>query len=66
MALFRSDRELADTKYSGKQSASDRASARRRADHRKPGGGADRALRAGQDWDDAQRHADIRRNSQRS
>lgn len=54
------DRELAATKYAGRESASDRTarketerSARRR--HRYHHGGADRSARKGQAWSDAQR-----------
>lgn len=54
------DRELAATKYAGRESASDRAarkeaeaSARRRRSHHKSG--ADRAARKGQAWSAKQR-----------
>jgi hypothetical protein len=55
MGLFsrRSDRELAETKYAGRESASDRASRRRRENHRNKG--AQQAADQGQAWDDRDR-----------
>lgn len=46
------DRELAETKYAGRESASDRAARARRTGHRRS---ALDTARAGQAWDDADR-----------
>jgi hypothetical protein len=55
MDLFRkrSDRELAETKYADRESASDRASRQRRQSHRTRG--AQRAAQQGQAWEDRDR-----------
>ncbi|MFF0138522.1 hypothetical protein ACFYRN_19030 [Streptomyces sp. NPDC005227] len=45
-----SDSDLAKTKYEGRESASAAASRKNRAGHRN--GGATRAARDGQDWED--------------
>lgn len=67
----RNDRETAAEKYPDRESATQRAerkerdaSARRRASHRSSG--MRDSLADAQDWEDAQRHADIRRNRWRS
>jgi hypothetical protein len=53
-----SDRDLAATKYAGRESASDRAARRRRESyHRK---GVQRAARQGQAWEDRDREQDRR------
>ena len=52
------DRQLAATKYAGRESASDSAARGRRAGHRN--GGAARAARAGRAWEDADREQDKR------
>lgn len=55
MGLFsrRSDRELAETKYAGRQSASERAAQQRRQSHRRRG--AQQAAEQGQAWEDRDR-----------
>ncbi|MFJ1650080.1 hypothetical protein ACIOC2_01430 [Streptomyces sp. NPDC088337] len=47
-----SDRELAATKYTGRESASDRAARRRREGHRR---NLTRTAREGQAWEDRDR-----------
>jgi len=52
------DRQLAETKYSGRESASQSAARARSAGHRN--GGATRAARRGQSWEDSDRAQDKR------
>jgi hypothetical protein len=52
------DRQLAATKYAGRESATETASRRNRAGHRR--GGATRAARQGQTWEDRDRAQDKR------
>ncbi|MEV7154886.1 hypothetical protein AB0N77_09705 [Streptomyces misionensis] len=54
--LFGNDHQRAATQYAGRESASERATRRRRESHRR--GGADRAARAGQAWEDRDRNQD--------
>lgn len=49
------DRQLADTQYSGRESASDRAARERRASHRR---NVTQAARQGQAWEDRDRAQD--------
>jgi hypothetical protein len=44
------DRELARTRYAGRESASDEAARKRRESHRRSG--AQKAAKAGQEWTD--------------
>ena len=67
--VFPDDHKLAAEKYTGRESATSRAqrraaekSAQRRANYRN--GGATRAARAGQAWEDAGRAAEYRRCNQ--
>lgn len=57
------DRELAETKYAGRESASQSAARSRRQGHRN--GGATRAARAGQAWEDADRDRETGRRQRR-
>ena len=57
------DRQLAATKYAGRESASDSAARGRRAGHRN--GGAKRAARAGQAWEAADRDRETGRRTRR-
>jgi hypothetical protein len=52
------DRQLAATKYAGRESASDSAARGRRTSHRNSG--ANRAARKGQAWEDRDRKQDKR------
>jgi hypothetical protein len=52
------DRQLAETKYAGRESASQTAARARRNSHRN--GGARRAARDGQAWEDRDRAQDNR------
>ncbi|MGQ4350476.1 hypothetical protein [Streptomyces sp. SAS_275] len=58
MGIFsrRSDSDLAKTKYEGRESATESAGRARRAGHRN--GGARRAARDGQAWEDRDRAQD--------
>ena len=58
-----SDRTLAESSYSGRESASDSAARGRRAGHRS--GGAKRAARAGQAWEAADRDRETGRRTRR-
>ena len=51
------DRELADTRYAGRESASDKAARRRRENYRRT---VTKAARAGQAWEDRDRAQDRR------
>lgn len=55
------DRQLAETKYAGRESASDSAARSRRTSHRN--GGATRAARAGQAWEDSDRDRETGRRT---
>ena len=57
------DRELAETKYAGRESASAKAARGRREGHRR--GGATRAARAGQAWEDNARDRETGRRTRR-
>lgn len=58
----RSDRELAETKYAGRESASDTAAqARRKGHHRNLA----RTARAGQAWEDADRDRETGRRTRK-
>jgi hypothetical protein len=57
------DRELAETKYSDRESASQSASRARRSSHRNSGAG--RAARKGQQWEDADRARETGRRTRR-
>lgn len=48
------DRELAETKYAGRESATAKAARGRREGHRR--GGATKAARRGEAWEDRDRH----------
>lgn len=68
MGLFSSlfggnDRELAATRYEGRESATAKASRQRRASHRNSG--ATQAAREGQAWEDADRQRDRSRGRRR-
>lgn len=52
------DRQLAETKYADRESATESAGRARRSGHRN--GGARRAARDGQDWEDRDRAQDKR------
>ncbi|MFE2073697.1 hypothetical protein [Streptomyces misionensis] len=54
--ILGNDHERAAEKYAGRESASERATRRRRESHHR--GGADRAARAGQAWEDRDRNQD--------
>ncbi|MFH8336940.1 hypothetical protein [Streptomyces sp. AM6-12] len=56
--LFGNDHERAATQYAGRESATERATRQRRASHHR--GGAQRAARAGQAWEDRDRTQDRR------
>ena len=58
------DRQLAATRYAGRESASDSAARSRRAGHRNSG--AKRAARAGQAWEDADRDRETGRRTRRT
>lgn len=57
--LFGNDHERAATRYAGRESATDRAARTRRAGHRN--GGALRAARQGQAWEDGDRQREKNR-----
>ncbi|MGY5048276.1 hypothetical protein ACWDE0_21990 [Streptomyces sp. 900105755] len=52
------DRQLAETKYAGRESASESASRQRRQNHRRSG--AQQAAQQGQAWEDRDRARDRR------